>query len=128
MSSTIAPIAPVNAATTPCKHGQLCKRRNCWFSHEAPPLPPLPSSSVAQQQSNANANANAKPKTKAAKPASTAAAAQKSYVPPSERPLCKKKDCKDGDCPDVHQTQWEREFSNGWREVTTVVRYRVVIP
>jgi hypothetical protein len=63
------------------------------------------------------------------RPAASAKPKQ-SYVPPSERKMCNVghcgSECKDGDCSALHQTQWEREFSNGWREVTTVLRYRVV--
>lgn len=136
MSKTVS-----STASIPCKFflSGNCKNERCKYFHpaaaatEEPAAPVKPKQRETPQQPKQRETPH-QPKqreTPQAPPRPSAAAKPKqSYVPPSERNMCNVghcgSECKDGECSGLHQTQWEREFSNGWREVTTVLRYRVV--
>ena len=124
MSKTVS-----STASIPCKFFLIgnCKNEQCKFFHPATAAteaPAAPAASAKPKQRETPQQPQAPPRPAAA------AKPKQSYVPPSERKMCNVghcgSECKDGDCSALHQTQWEREFSNGWREVTTVLRYRVV--
>ena len=135
MSKSVSATA---TASTPCKfflQGN-CKYENCKYLHPAitapaaSAAPAKPKQRETPQQEARQTRNPPPPPPQSAKPKPKAK--DMSDVHPSERPLCNVghggSDCKDPECQLAHRTQWERELSSGWCELTTVlvVRSRVV--